>query len=92
MTNRSSWLFFHYQLEIQHLASLPGVHRSGRGAVTDCTGSILNRIFEDRVLTPNKADYRWRLCVSVGCGSPRESIPLALSMGPSSRAQNHTEQ
>lgn len=92
MTNRNSELFFYCQLEIQHLAFLPGVYRLGRGAVTDCIWSDLNRIFEDRVLTPNKADSRWRLCVRVGRGKIRESTPLASSMGPRCRAQKSTEQ
>lgn len=47
----------------------------GRGAVIDCTWSDLNRIFEDRALTPNKADSRCRLCVRVGLGRPERACP-----------------
>lgn len=74
------------------LSFLPGVYRLRRGAVTDCTWSDLTGIFEDRVLTPNKADSRWRLCVRAGRGKIRESMPLASSMGPRCRAQKSTKQ
>lgn len=85
--SRKAWLFLPCYLETQYLAFLPGVYRLERGA----TESNHKRIFEDRILTSQKAGNRW-LCMRAGCRNTRESTQLLLCMGPIRRAQNFTEQ